>query len=547
MLRKQGRQENGVYNPENVMAQAFDNATNSRPFPDRRLYSREKFASVVYVNFDAGNGGIILNLSEGGLAVQAAMALMEDELPSLRFRFSHSESWIKEKGIVAWKSKSKKMAGLKFVDLSAESRAQIRNWISSGASQKLEQGEETSAPPQSVPGAATSDNGKSLVQNPTDNHPLEENQAGSSIPPADASPTLHGGEKAPEVDVPAPPTGSTPDGSISGNDKQSRLATQGQAPPEPRKQESPYPRRLTGPKSLLKRFLVDERHRIRLHDLVSDETEKLLRELTEANFPTNVPVTDDAFIERVHRYEELSEELFSMISIGCFWGEKHHAPVWTKLLERIASTATPRQVSNPWVSLRSYPALLLFYAAGVAAIANEKYPTLEALLIKPRLLGPDGDCRLIEELNAPAVIRDERLGRMLASGDAPHAALSTYLHAFLRERFREFVPSDYLYDEIFDRFEYLLALIWIDESPVAAILDRVPLGRFAWEEGSVLQGGSSIEGKVASEVIHQGKEWPAFRAGLFGGSTQRYISARNRVATYIGLQQDQVGTDSLPT
>jgi hypothetical protein len=263
----------------------------------------------------------------------------------------------------------------------------------------------------------------------------------------------------------------------------------------------------------------------------------LYSQLTETNFPTTVPATDEEFIRRIHRYEELAEELVSIIIIGCFWGEKYQEFLWVKLLERIANSAGPRHPSNPWFSLQSYPALLLFYAAGVAAIASEKYTTLEALLIKPRLISPDGDCRLMDGLSAGTVIEDERLSQILAGGGAPHAPVSTYLYALLRERFREFVPSDHVYDEIFDRFEYLFALIWIDESPVAARLDRVPLGRFAWKDLSIFDG---IEGKMGAEVSKQGKDWPAFRAGLFGGSAQRFLSARNRVATFIGSQQNQV-------
>jgi len=146
----------------------------------------------------------------------------------------------------------------------------------------------------------------------------------------------------------------------------------------------------------------------------------------------------------------------------------------------------------------------------------------------------------MDGLSAGTVIEDERLSQILAGGGTPQAPVSTYLYALLRERFREFVPSDHVYDEIFDRFEYLFALIWIDESIIGARLDRVPLGRFAWKEVSVLQGSANIEGKMSAEVSQQGKDWPAFRAGLFGGSTQRFLSARNRVATFIGSQQSRV-------
>jgi len=495
--------------------------------------------SVVYIDLAGGNGGIILNISEGGLAVQAAMPLIDDDFPCLRFRFSKSENWIRERGVIAWKSNSKKMAGVQFVDLSEESRTQISGWLSSEASgNKNLQDRSKPLPLESLPNTSNCDNGKSLVQKLATSDPVGKNQYWNSISPNNAT-ALHSGEQTRAIDVPTSRIENAPGDSIPEDDKRSTLVAPVQAPPGSSKLDSWHSRRANSLRSLLKRYLVNERHRIRLFDLVSEEVEKLCSELTELNFPANVPVTDEEFIRRVHRYEELAEELVSMIIVGCFWGEKNQELIWAKLLERVANAAGPPSGHHQWVSLQSYPALLLFYAGGVAAVANEKYTTLEALLVKPRLTGPDGYCRLLDRLSAGTVIEDERLSRILVGGGASNAPLSAYLCAFLRERFREIIPSNYVYEETFDRFEYLFALMWIDESPIGAILDRVPLGRFAWRDLSVLKGGASVEGQIGAEVSQQGKDWPVFRAGLFGASMQRFLSARNRVATFIGSKPDR--------
>jgi hypothetical protein len=77
-----------------------------------------------------------------------------------------------------------------------------------------------------------------------------------------------------------------------------------------------------------------------------------------------------------------------------------------------------------------------------------------------------------------------QLGRLLAGEviDADRnderlraSPVSSYLHAFLREPLREFLPLDADYDEAFDRFEYWFALIWTDENPKSASLDWVPV------------------------------------------------------------------------
>src|SRR5712671_6815114 len=258
------------------MAHAIDNTENSRGISDRRLHSREKIGSVIYIELAAGNGGIILNISEGGLAVRAARALVDDQLSCLRFRFSHSQNWITGTGVIAWKSKSQRLAGIRFVDLSEGSRTQISGWISSGTSgSKIGHDMDTPLPSESLPSASTNDNGKSLIQKPAKSDPSGEIQSWNSIPPPNTVTALHSGEQTGAISVPTSHIENTPGDSIPENDMRSTLAAPVQAPPGFRKLDSGHSRRANGPRSLLKRYLVDERHRIRLFDLVSEEVEKL--------------------------------------------------------------------------------------------------------------------------------------------------------------------------------------------------------------------------------------------------------------------------------
>ena len=514
------------------MTLAFDSTTeNTGRIPERRKHPRHRIAQMFYIKVGEGNGGFILNISEAGLAVQAAMALIDDDFPSMRFHFAKSKTWIEASGVVAWMSESKKVACIRFVNLSEVSRVQIIVWIDaqrSGVSVL-----DTPAPPSPLTAPA---------QEPTSppangferesRHPgLNPNSSAQSEPLA----PLHGGEPAAST-VTVLPVAVAHEDAPPADGARALQTVRGHEIAEIRP-DAPRPRRMGVSKTLLKRYLVDERHRIRLYDLVSEKAENLCSELTEANFPSDVAVSEKEFERRIHRYEELTEELVSIFITGCFWGEKNQELIWVKLLERTANTSSGQRRGRPqWLALQSYPALLLLYAGGVAAIANEKYGTLEALLVKPRLIGPDGDCRLVDKLSAAAVIEDDRLIKAIGGG-LGHAALSAYLCSFLREQFREFVPSDDVYDEIFDHFEYLFSLVWIDENPIGASLGWVPLGRFAWRQLSGLQSHASVIGRISAEASQQGKDWPVFRAGLFGGSMQRFLSARNRVATFMASQR----------
>ena len=97
---------------------------------NRRLHVRLPFLSIAYVELGEGNGGVIANISEGGLAVQAAMALVEDSLPCIRFQLGPAKYRVQTRARVTSKSDSKKSAGLQFQDLPEEARAKISEYIS---------------------------------------------------------------------------------------------------------------------------------------------------------------------------------------------------------------------------------------------------------------------------------------------------------------------------------------------------------------------------------------------------------------------------------
>jgi protein TonB len=116
------------------MPSAAAHANRSSPPSDRRLHLRQTIRSIAYVEIDDGNGGIVLNISEGGVSVQAVMNLMEDISPRLRFQLAQSRDWIETSARIAWTNESRKVAGLQFVDLPAPTRTRLREWLSSETS-----------------------------------------------------------------------------------------------------------------------------------------------------------------------------------------------------------------------------------------------------------------------------------------------------------------------------------------------------------------------------------------------------------------------------
>ncbi|HXX45564.1 MAG TPA: TonB family protein [Candidatus Acidoferrales bacterium] len=111
------------------MSDSLNTAEISAIAPDRRAQTRQSIRSLAYVDLGFGNGGIILNISESGLAVRSVTPLMESSVPKMSFRPSASKPPIDVAGEITWKGESNTMVGVRFVELPEESRTQIREWM----------------------------------------------------------------------------------------------------------------------------------------------------------------------------------------------------------------------------------------------------------------------------------------------------------------------------------------------------------------------------------------------------------------------------------
>ena len=84
---------------------------------------------MAYVELGQDNGGILLNLGEGGFAVQSALAFTSRNFPELRFQVPAVQGWLSAGGRIVWMSDSKKEAGIQFTELPGEARREIQKWV----------------------------------------------------------------------------------------------------------------------------------------------------------------------------------------------------------------------------------------------------------------------------------------------------------------------------------------------------------------------------------------------------------------------------------
>ena len=94
--------------------------------PERRLNKRKTLERLTYIDLPSNNGGIVTDVSEGGLGFHAVAAVGNGG--PVHFSFSAGSQRIAGAGELMWTDAQGKIGGLRFTELPAEIREQIRSW-----------------------------------------------------------------------------------------------------------------------------------------------------------------------------------------------------------------------------------------------------------------------------------------------------------------------------------------------------------------------------------------------------------------------------------
>jgi PilZ domain len=114
--------------------------------PERRQTPRTTVEGITYIHLEPDNGGIVLNVSEGGLGFHAAAPVHQTEKIHVGFSLP-SNYRIEAASELAWADETRKTGGLRFTVLPAGAREQIRNWVAQSTMPVTASGTSASSPP----------------------------------------------------------------------------------------------------------------------------------------------------------------------------------------------------------------------------------------------------------------------------------------------------------------------------------------------------------------------------------------------------------------
>ncbi|MGO2511745.1 hypothetical protein [Marinomonas polaris] len=173
-----------------------------------------------------------------------------------------------------------------------------------------------------------------------------------------------------------------------------------------------------------------------------------------------------------------------------------------------------------WVNLRWYPLLLVMYHAGIAALEGKNHKSLASIFYTK--LGSaeydDSASYFVQKAgNAAGELADAF--KRIPDHERQYTPLSEYLYKLVQPELDDMLFLGKGYEDVFDEFEILFALVVADLKKQEDSYVWGPIGRFGWKNR---RHGTSPFQKLRNEAAQYKNNWGPIKAGMFGGQYERY-------------------------
>jgi len=105
---------------------------------NRRCSDRQRVKTIAYIDLGSRNGGMLIDVSEGGLSFQGIHPLQADQVFSVEFKLPGIDKSFRATGQIVWLNDSRKGGGLRFVEPVEETRNLLKGWLSEIAADDLD-------------------------------------------------------------------------------------------------------------------------------------------------------------------------------------------------------------------------------------------------------------------------------------------------------------------------------------------------------------------------------------------------------------------------
>ena len=209
----------------------------------------------------------------------------------------------------------------------------------------------------------------------------------------------------------------------------------------------------------LKRYLPDPTHRIRLSDLITAETERLIGQVTD--LPVDAANVAAIYEQRMRTYEEASARLVALLAVGArFSDTTQHDQLWSETVDRLANRPLTGSGKTHLINMQQYPTLLAMYAVALGSAAADRVEPIAQLLSTITVEAQNYRTRLVAAVNAWQVLNGGVLNQLIESLENEPLPVSTRLFRVLRPMTVAFVPDEQRFETLFDEVEYLFGVTY---------------------------------------------------------------------------------------
>jgi hypothetical protein len=278
--------------------------------------------------------------------------------------------------------------------------------------------------------------------------------------------------------------------------------------------------------NLTKEYLSDSRCTIKLHDIVAQEVREVLLQTSEDNFAIQgVDWSVDEFTRRLKEYERPIDDLLRILCCIAYWGKQEHLPVLKMALTRLTDRLETKSGLRVWLALRWYPIMLLFYGAGISALASDRYDNLSATLLTRigASRSTTSSIPLTLAIGEATTMLHEAF-KQLPGHERKYVPRSEYLFKLLQPILDDLLFLGRDYERHFDQLEVFLALVHADLASQESRSTWGPPGRFAWKFHDYDVNPLK---ELIADAKQQKESWGPLKAGLFGGDYTRFEKTAN--------------------
>ena len=271
----------------------------------------------------------------------------------------------------------------------------------------------------------------------------------------------------------------------------------------------------------VKSYISDERSRIKLDTIATQEIRRYLSLTSKEYFPTNtVNATNDDIRNRLEQYGKASMNL-QMIAISiAYWGNSMHTPVLKKIITRLADHIGIEDGQSFWLNMRWYPISLIIYVLSIAAIEYERYDIIADIFTTEVTSEEKYNNQTAIEAVVYKMLELDRINIFqIIHGENTryYAPRSEYMFKFIQPILDDILFLGKSYEYLFDKAEVFISMIFAD---ITSDGGWGPPGRFAWKYRRGFSSNAFTD--IVKEASLKKDKWPPLKAGLFSGSFDRF-------------------------